>query len=384
MSGTYGSIGRTMLSGALLAVNEIASDPTYDFTFKPLVRDPGGNLARYFSLCQELLHEHAVTHVVGCYTSSSRKEVVPLFERANALLWYPSHYEGFECSENVIYVGASPNQHLAPLSDYMMSTHGKRIYAIGSNYVWSWESNRVMREIAEVRGGRLLAERYVPVGATDVKWIVEEIRALKPDFVFSSLIGASVPALLHANVESLCEAHIPLSDAPPIASCNLCEMGLQAVRGEARVGHICSSVYFQSIESAANRAFVERYRSRYGPASITSADGEASYIAVHLLAEAIRACGTTNVNRVREIVSTCRLDAPQGPVRIDPENQHSYLTPRLGRSMKNGQFEIMYTSEGPVKPDPYLAWFDAGHDAGGGRGENTRRTLSHALPRAVQ
>jgi branched-chain amino acid transport system substrate-binding protein len=361
-TGTYGPVGQAMLSGALLAIEEVATDIQFEFAFEPIIADPGGDLVRYAELAQNLLEDRSVTHVVGCYTSSSRKEVVPVFERANALLWYPSHYEGFECSDNVIYVGSSPNQHIVPMAGYMLSAHGNRIYTIGSNYVWAWESNRVMRDIIETHGGQVLAERYLSVDDIDVGWIVDEIRALKPDFIFSTLIGASTRALLNRYTQAIRQGAFGDCPAPPIASCNLSETELQFVDPVARAGHISSSVYFQSIAGRANTQFVSQYQARFGAGSVTSVDAEASYNAVHLLARAICKAGTPNVARVREVIGDCEFDAPQGTVRIDPSNFHTVLTPRLGRSVANGQFEIILGAHTPLTPDPYLAWFDAKRD----------------------
>ncbi|MQT74554.1 transporter substrate-binding domain-containing protein [Pseudomonas helleri] len=361
-TGTYGSVGQAMLSGSLLAIEEIAADKQFDFAFEPVIADPGGDLSRYTELAQTILEDRSVTHVVGCYTSSSRKEVVPVFERANALLWYPSHYEGFECSDNVIYVGSSPNQHIVPLAGYMLSVYGNRIYTIGSNYVWAWESNRVMRDIVETHGGELLAERYLSLDDTDVEWIVDEIRALKPDFIFSTLIGASTHAFLNRYSEAVRQGELGDCPAPPIASCNLSETELQHVDPQARAGHFSSSVYFQSIISPANSLFVSQYKARFGAANVTSVDAEASYNAVHLLARAIQKAGKHDVASIREAITECTFDAPQGCVRVDPGNFHCVLTPRLGRSEENGQFEVIMGGHSPLSPDPYLAWFDAKHD----------------------
>jgi len=357
-TGTYGPTGQAILSGALLAVEEIAADPAFHFVFQPTIADPGGSVARYLELAQEMLRDGKITHVMGCYTSSSRKEVVPLFERSDALLWYPTHYEGFECSENVIYVGASPNQHIVPLAGFMMSSRGKRVYMVGSNYVWSWESNRVMRDMVESSGGSVLAERYLPIGVTETQWIIDEIGLLNPDFIFSSMIGTSTAAFLQAHHDASRVKEGSFSRLAQIASCNMSEIDLLALSPGARVDHICSSVYFESIDSPANHRFIENYRARFGQSELTPADAEASYIAVHLLARAIRECGSTDVASIREAVTQCHFDAPQGRVRIDPDNYHSYFTPRIGRSTEDAQFKILFTAEHPVKPDPYLAWFD--------------------------
>ena len=126
-SGSYRTIGQEMLNGALLAIEEIADKSDFAFKFDPIIRDPGGDTASYGRECGDILRRRNVHHVVGCYTSSSRKEMIPWIEKFDALLWYPSHYEGFESSGNVVYTGASPNQHIVPLLQYMLQTRGRRV-----------------------------------------------------------------------------------------------------------------------------------------------------------------------------------------------------------------------------------------------------------------
>src|ERR1700712_2183852 len=135
-----------MLNGAILAIEEVNAAAGSGLQLKPVIADPGGELSHYPLLCRDML-DNGIRHVVGCYTSSSRKELIPLIEKRDALLWYPSHYEGFESSSNVIYTGAVPNQHIVPLIDYMLQQpHRKRVFCVGSNYIWAWENNRVLRE----------------------------------------------------------------------------------------------------------------------------------------------------------------------------------------------------------------------------------------------
>jgi ABC-type branched-subunit amino acid transport system substrate-binding protein len=360
-SGNYRAVGNAMLSGALLGIEQVAADPGYGFCFNPQAANPAGHVARYYAQAEDLLRYRSVSHVIGCYTSSSRKEVVPLFEQFDGLLWYPSHYEGFECSSNVIYVGAAPNQHIVPLARYLMSTLGKRVLCIGSNYVWAWESNRVMREIVEADGGAILAERYHSVGAKDFERAVDEICELKPDFIFTSLIGESSQAFIRAYGLARHQRRIEAGRSP-MASCTLSEADLQCLDPEVRDGHIASSVYFQSIDRPVNHDFVRRYKERFGASSMTSADAEAAYISVLLLAMAIKKADSADVAAVRAAVPACRLDAPQGLVRIDRENNHCYVTPRLGVSTATGDFRILSADEQPMKPDPYLVWFDAARD----------------------
>jgi branched-chain amino acid transport system substrate-binding protein len=341
-----------MLNGALLALRESAASYP-DIIIEPVVVNPGGDLARYAELSREMTGS-GIRHVVGCYTSSSRKEVIPCFEKHDALLWYPSHYEGFESSNNVIYTGASPNQHVLPLVNYLLPNIGTRAFCVGSNYIWAWENNRIFREAMTAQGGKVLAERYIAIGDTELRQVVDAILETQPDFVFNNLIGTSAYAFFRL-FRAACQAHgIDQAASIPVASCTLSEPELEEI-GEGVVdGHLSSSVYFSSLDTPANAAFVAAYRSNFPDGPATSADAEASYNAVNLLVRALHAASTDEVAAVKEAVTHQRLGAPQGEVWIDPQTFHAWLTPRIGRSTKNARFDVIVEESGPVQPDPYL------------------------------
>ena len=355
-SGSYDIIGQSMLGGAILAIEEINAAPDLPFGFEPRIVNPGGVLSEYYSAAQSLLNDRKIVHVVGCYTSSSRKEVLPLFEKNDALLWYPSHYEGFETSENVVYTGASPNHHVIPLADYMIGNVGDRAWFVGSNYIWAWENNRIMRETLAAAGGRVLGERYLPVGEVDVGGIVDQILSARPDFVFNTLIGDSSYAFFRTLRQRADTLGFDQRAEMPVVSCSLSEPELAAIGPDAADGHLSSSVYFESVETPENRRFVAAWRQRFPTLGACSADAEATYIAVHLLAEAIGRSGTADMTAVRDAVGTLTFAAPQGEVRVDADSRHCYLRPRIGRSRKDGGFDIIAEAETATRPDPYLTW----------------------------
>jgi ABC-type branched-subunit amino acid transport system substrate-binding protein len=351
-TGPYSVVARSMLNGAMLAFRENA-EAAGPVVLEPIVVNPSGDLARYRALSLELLGA-GIRQVVGCYTSSSRKEVIPCFEKFDGLLWYPSHYEGFESSDNVIYTGASPNQHVLPLVDYLASRVGNRAFCVGSNYIWAWENNRIFREALTARGGSVIAERYLSVGDTEFDQVISTILDQRPDFVFNNLIGTSAYAFFRA-FRAACKARgIDQANDIPVASCTLSEPELAAIGSEAIDGHLSSSVYFSSLNSPPNAAFIETYAKAFPDGPVSSADAEASYIAVKLLAASLEQAGTDDARLVRAAVANQRLLAPQGEVRIDPQTYHAWLTPRIGRSSANGQFEVLLEARSPVAPDPYL------------------------------
>lgn len=350
-SGSYNVVAASMLNGALLAFRE--GGAMADVSLEPVVVNPAGDLSRYASLTQELLGA-GIRHVVGCYTSSSRKEVIPYFEKSDALLWYPSHYEGFESSNNVVYTGAAPNQHVLPLVDHLLQHVGSRAYCVGSNYIWAWENVRIFREALTARGGQVLAERYFPIGDTEFDQSIDAILAERPDVVFNNLIGSSAYAFFRQFRAACNAAGIDQPRQIPVASCTLSEPELEEIGADAVDGHLTSSVYFSSLDLPSNHMFTRAYDAAFPKGPATSADAEASYNAVKLLAGALHLAGTDEVAAVKEAATHQRLQAPQGEVWLDPCTLHAFLTPRIGLSNARARYDVLMEEDAPVKPDPYL------------------------------
>src|SRR5262245_1233797 len=353
-SGPYAMMAREMEKSALMAVDEVNGYGEFDFTFAPHLRDPGGIVAAYHTACDDLIRERGLEHIVGCYTSASRKQVIPIVERTERLLWHPARYEGFESSDNVIYVGAAPNHTVVPLVRHMLDHIASDVFCAGSNYVWTWETNRVLREIVTSGGGRILAERLLELGETAVDHIVREIVERRPPAVFNTLVGESSYAFMRALHEA--SARVGLSI--PMLSRSLCEPELKMIGAAASVGCVTSSAYFESVGGAENHAFVARWKARHGADSVVSVDSQSTYVCVMLLARAIRRAGSTAVTAVRRAAANHRYDSPQGPVWVDPDNNHCFLTPRLARSVSGCQFRIFWEADAPERPDPYLSNLD--------------------------
>jgi branched-chain amino acid transport system substrate-binding protein len=347
-------MGREMEKSALMALDEVNHSDEFDFTFVPHLRDPGGVVPAYHAACDDLIRSARVEHIVGCYTSASRKQVIPIVERTERLLWHPARYEGFESSDNVVYVGAAPNHTVVPLVKHMLEHIASDVFCAGSNYVWTWETNRVLREIVTCAGGRILAERLLELGDTAVDHIVNEIIERKPPAVFNTLVGKSSYAFVRALHEASQRADLSI----PMLSCSLCEPELKMIGPAASVGCITSSAYFESIESTHNRDFVARWKARHGADSHVSVDSQSTYVSVMLLARAIRRAGSTDVSSVRRAAANHRYDSPQGPVWVDPDNNHCFLTPRLARSVQGCKFKIFWEAVAPERPDPYLSNLD--------------------------
>jgi ABC-type branched-subunit amino acid transport system substrate-binding protein len=329
-SGSYSLVSQAGRMGALKAIEAVNADPAMDVTFAAVERDPGGNIDAYQPLCAEILETTSARHLIGTTTSWSRKEIIPTLERAGGMLWYPCPYEGFEASDHVIYTHACPNQHLVPLLEWAVPRLGGRGYLVGSNYIWGWESSRVARDRIQAAGGSVLAERYLPIGDTDVTRVLGEIFATQPDFILNSLIGESSYRFL-AGMKSM-------PSPPPVLSCNLTECELPAL-GDSGEGVIAAGPYFRGAQGWPHADGAE----------FESSFEAAAYLAVRILAGLLSHRPRSETLRLRDLVTP----AAAARYGIDPATNHLAL-PALIAELRGGQFHILSRREG-VSPDPYLS-----------------------------
>ncbi|WP_282606076.1 transporter substrate-binding domain-containing protein [Pelagibius sp. Alg239-R121] len=358
VTGTYGAIGRDALDGALLALEEINRDETRPISFKAVSKDPGGNIDSYHRMSEAMLREQGCRHVVGTITSIGRKEVIPIIEKYDALLWYILPYEGFEACENVIYTGAAPNQHILPLFAHLIPTYGNRVYLTGSNYIWGWETNRIARELVLATKGEILGERYLPLDDTDVERMITEVEQKRPDFILNNLIGTSSYAFLQAYHQLGLKDADFLPAKRPVVSCDLTECELADIGFEAAAGHLCSAVYFEDVDNPLNALFRTKVTEKFGADRPLSAFLVGGYAAIHMIAEAIAGAGTDEIEPVKQALFTKTFDTAQGPITIDAKTNHAALIPHLGRINDKGGFDIVLAAESPVPADPYLVDFD--------------------------
>ena len=278
---------------------------------------------------------------------------MPVIERNNALLWYCSFYEGFEYSPNVIYTGAVPNQNSVQLAAYLLQHRGKRFFLVGGDYIYPRESNRVMRDVVEPHGGEILDEVYLPVEASEVELneVLKDIKRLEPDVIFSTLVGNAARLFYR-----LYRDHGLNPTQTPIASLSMAEEEVRLIGPEICEGHITAATYFASLKNDSNQRFTDLWRQRFGDRP-TSTWSEMAYTQVHLFARALQKTGSLDRRKLVEAARTVTFDSPEGFVAIDAENNHCILTPRIGVCRRDGQFEVVWESSVPVRPDPYLSTF---------------------------
>lgn len=342
--------------GTVLAIEEINSaGGILGRPLDPVVLDPKGNLDEYRQLANQMLSNEDVNVIFGCSTSSSRKAVLPVIERRNGLLWYCSLYEGFEYSPNIIYTGAVPNQNSFQLAAYLLRNCGKRIYLIGSDYIYPRESNRIMRNIVEQHNGEVVDEIYLPVDVESgaIMDAVKKIKNAAPDAVFSTIIGRPSRDFYRIYHELGLDP-----SKTPVASLTLGETEIKMIGAAMCKDHIVSATYFNSVKTTENERFVAAYSQRFGSEAVPSAWGQAAYSQVYLFAKALERAGSMDTQKLIDAVLNERILAPEGVIEIDSENHHAWLQPRIGIACEDGSFNIVWQAKEPVKPDPYLTTYE--------------------------
>ena len=345
-SGNYRLVSESCRSGAIAAIAAVNADPENPVELVAVERDPEGNIDRYAAGCEDILRNSSARHIIGCVTSWSRKEVIPVLEKAGGTLWYACPYEGFEANEHVVYMHACPNQHLVPLLGYVVPRHGANGFLTGSNYIWGWETNRVARDLIADAGGKVLGERYLPLGETDVARLIAEIQATRPDFVLNNLIGPSSYAFIAAYAELAGRDPHFRPERCPILSCNLTECELPAI-GDAGNGHLSVGPYFHDPAEGATPAVGAP------PASSLEAAAHAS---VRVLAEILMRNPEARWTDLPKAFSGTAFRTPLGDIAIDPQTQHATLPVQIGR-IEQARFRTVSLTKS-VAPDPYLSRYD--------------------------
>ncbi len=349
-SGPYAPMGRDARDGAEFALSEFAA--ASGRAVEPVFFDPHADLSAYLEGARELLRA-GCRHIVGTITSAARKEVIPLVEKHDALLWYMCPYEGFEANENVIYIGGCPNQHLIPLFDHLIPRFGARPYLVGANYVWGWEMNRLARELIHNAGGEVLGERYLPLEETSVDRIVADIEQRRPGFILNNLIGPSSYAFL-AEIRKLGERDAAFrAENCPVVSCDLMECELDEMSPGAALGQLCAASYFDNLDTADNVAFKARVAAQFGSQRRVSSVFAGAYTAAKLCADAIVAVDDDNPLEVRRMLHSSAWPTLFGSLSIDRETNHAALPFHLGRINAEKGFDVI-SSRPPLAADPYL------------------------------
>ncbi|MBE0623209.1 MAG: urea ABC transporter substrate-binding protein [Burkholderiales bacterium] len=365
LSGTM-AISETVLKDVtLMAIDDInAKGGVLGKKLEPVVVDPASNWPLFAEKARQLLSQDKVAVVFGCWTSVSRKSVLPVFEELNGLLFYPVQYEGEELSKNVFYTGAAPNQQAIPAVEYLLSKEGggaKRFVLLGTDYVYPRTTNKILRAFLHSKGiqDKDIDEKYTPFGHSDYQTIVADIKKFSAGgktAVVSTINGDSnVPFY-----KELGNAGLKATDVPVVAF-SVGEEELRGVDTKPLVGHLAAWNYFMSMKNPANTAWKKQWADYAKAKKLPNADKpltndpmEAAWIGIHMWKQAVEKAKTTDVDKVIAAMAGQTFTAPSGITStMDTKNHHLHKSVFIGEVKSDGQFNVVWKTKGPVKAQPW-------------------------------
>ncbi|WP_296251855.1 urea ABC transporter substrate-binding protein [Pseudomonas sp. UBA4194] len=365
LSGTMAISETSLKDMALMTIDEInAKGGVNGKMLEPVVVDPASNWPLFAEKARQLLTQDKVAVVFGCWTSVSRKSVLPVFEELNGLLFYPVQYEGEEMSPNVFYTGAAPNQQAIPAVEYLMSDDGgaaKRYFLLGTDYVYPRTTNKILRAFLHSKGvaDKDIEEVYTPFGHSDYQTIVSNIKKFSAGgktAVISTVNGDSnVPFY-----KELANQGLKATDVPVVAF-SVGEEELRGIDTKPLVGNLAAWNYFESVENKENTQFVADWKAYAKKKNLPNADTvvtndpmEATYVGINMWAQAANKAKSTDVDKVREAMGGQTFAAPSGyTLTMDKTNHHLHKPVMIGEIEDNGQFNVVWQTKEPIRAQPW-------------------------------
>jgi len=348
LTGTMAISEIPVRDATLLAIEEINAAGGVMGKKIVFVQEDGNSEPSIFAQkAQKLIQQDKVVTVFGGWTSASRKAMLPVFESNKHLLWYPIQFEGNECSPNIMYSGAQPNQQILPALDWGFQQGYKNYFLIGSDYVFPRTANLILKKHIEDRGGTVVGEDYVPLGHQDFASVINKIKAAKPQAVYNTINGDSNVAFF----KQLATAGVTVKDLP-IVSFSIAEQEAKAMGAQLMAGSFAAWNYFETVKSPENTKFVEAFKRRFGAHQVLDDPMVHGYVDVYLWKAAVEKAGTFDPVAVAKSARGVEIMTPMGKVKIDSNNS-VYQTVYVGKLRPDGQFEVLWDSGSPVKPEPY-------------------------------
>ncbi|MDA1190254.1 MAG: urea ABC transporter substrate-binding protein [Candidatus Poribacteria bacterium] len=353
LSGTMAISEVSLRDVVMMAIDEInAKGGVLGAKIEPVIVDPASDWPLFADKAKQLLLQDKVAVTFGCWTSVSRKSVLPVYEQNNGLLFYPVQYEGEECSLNVFYTGAAPNQQAIPAVEYLMNEGFKKFYLLGTDYVYPRTTNKILKAMLKAKGipDSDIREEYTPFHHQDYQTIVAKIKAFSAGgdaCVISTINGDSnVPFYKEYANQGL------TADDSPIMAFSVAEDELRGMDTSALVGHLAAWNYYQSQNTPGNKKFVDAFKAYCaknnlpgGNKRVTDDPIEAAYFGVYVWKAAVEKAGSFDVDKVRKAVYGLEFDAPGGKKKMDENNQHTYKPVLIGRIRADGQFDVVSKTE---------------------------------------
>ncbi len=349
---------KTLVDTEKMAIDEINAAGGIEvdgkkYKIEYIVEDGASDWPTFAEKSKKLIDQDKVPVVFGGWTSASRTTMKPVYESKDAFLYYPIQYEGQECSKNIFYTGATPNQQSEPATVFMYTKSpaaGKPFYLVGSDYVFPRTSNTITKAQLEGLGGEVVGEEYIDLKSNEVRPIIVKIKKALPKggVIINTLNGAQNVAFF----KQIQDEGLTPENGYYVMSYSIAEEEISTIGPEFLAGHYGAWNYMMSIDTPASKKFAEDFKAKYGEDRVVADPQESAYNMVYLWKAAVEKAGTFDDNKVREALIGIKFDAPQGPVEV-MANHHLSQTVRIGKITPEGQFEIIETSQGPVAPQ---AW----------------------------
>ena len=351
LSGTMAISEKSVVDAENLAIEEInKAGGVLGKQIEAITEDGASDWPTFAEKAKKLIDQDKVATVFGCWTSASRKAVLPVFESKKHLLWYPVQYEGQECSNNVFYTGAAPNQQIEPSVQWLLDNKGKEFFLVGSDYVFPRTANTIIKAQLEAKGGKTVGEDYIPLGGTEVKPVIAKIKAAMPNggVIYNSLNGDTNVAFFKEL-----QASGMGPDKYPTMSVSIAEEEVKAIGVEYLKGHYAAWNYFQTVATPASQKFVDAFKAKYGKERVVNDPMEAAYIMVYIWKQAVEKAKTaTDLEAVKKAAYGQTFDAPEGLVTMNT-NHHLTKFVRIGEVAADGLFKIAFETKEAVKPVPW-------------------------------
>ncbi|SDD50626.1 urea transport system substrate-binding protein [Sphingomonas sp. YR710] len=351
LSGTMAISEVTVKNSTQMAIDEInAAGGVMGKKIEAVTEDGASDPATFAQKAGKLIDSDGVVTVFGGWTSSSRKAMLPVFENKKNLLWYPVQFEGNECSPNIMYSGAQPNQQILPAYDWGKEKGFKKFFLVGSDYVFPRTANLILKKHIEADKLTMSGEEYQPMGGTDFSGVIAKIKAAKPDVIYSTLNGDSNVAFF----KQMAAAGMK-SDVLPVMSFSIGEQEAQAMGPSLIEGSYAGWNYFQTVDNPENTKFVAAYKAKFGADAVATDPMVHGYLDVYIWKAAVEKAKSFDPAKVRAAAVT--LDAiptPLGVVKFAANNS-LVQTGYIGQADPKGQFKILWTSKGMIDPQPYDA-----------------------------
>jgi urea transport system substrate-binding protein len=348
LTGTIAIAEASVVDAEKLAIEEInAAGGVMGKKLEVVVEDGASDWPTFAEKARKLLERDQVAAIFGCYTSASRKAVLPVMERYKGLLYYPTYYEGLEMSPNIMYTAQEGTQSAIASLDWLYKNKGKSFYLIGSDYIWPRTMNKLANLHTKKIGASVVGESYYPLGSIEFASEINKIKAAKPDVIWSTVVGGSNVAFykqlnaagITGKTQALCAMAVSEEEASGIGPENL--EGFMSCMG-----------YFQSVKSSTNEKFVKAFKAKYGANRVVGDTMECGYISVYLWKLAVEKAGTIEVPKVVAASSELALDAPEGKIKFHKTNHHLWKHARIGTFKKDGQIDMIYESP-LIEPNPF-------------------------------